>query len=199
MYSFFDFFKLGLNSLAYLNVFGHVLFIIALCGIYTFHSWKSVAGYVGMFIAGYITTFLYTTLDHFTLPKSLDKSLAFLIPITVLVTAVANFSHKKKAFINKYPSQNYRYMIGLVGGLVHGFAFPTILKIYLLSPDDFVFQIVAFNMGVVLGLLIIVFILLSVNFFITYFIRVNIREWNLLVSGACAGIALYIIANLLAS
>lgn len=195
MYSFYDFFKLGLANLAYLDVFGHILFIIALCGIYTVHSWQSVAGYVGMFILGYITTFLLTTFDYFSLP---DKLLAFLIPITVIITAFTNFNHKKKPFINKYPSQNYRYFLGMAGGLVHGFAFPRVLKLYVLSPDDFVFQIVAFNLGVVAGLLIIVFCLLVVNFFITYFIRVNIREWNLLVSGACAGIALYIIANLLA-
>jgi hypothetical protein len=196
MYSFYDFFKLGLTNIAYLDVFGHVLFITALCGIYTAHSWKSVFGYVATFIVGYLITFLLTTFDYFELNADL---LAFLIPITVIVASIANFYHKKKPFINKYPSQTYRYFLGFAGGLIHGFAFPHVLKIYLLSPDDLVFQIIAFNLGVVTGLLIIVFFLLVVSFFVTFFIRVNIREWNLLVSGACAGIALYIIANLLST
>lgn len=193
MHSFYDFFKLGLANIAYLDVFGHVLFIIALCGIYTAHSWQSVFGYVAAFIAGYLITFLFTTFDYISLP---DKALAYLIPLTIIITSITNFYHKKKPFINKYPSQTYRYFLGFGGGLVHGFAFPRVLKIYLLSPDDLVYQIIAFNFGVTLGLIIIVGFLLMVSFFVTFFIRVNIREWNLLVSGACAGIALYIIANI---
>jgi hypothetical protein len=193
MNTFYDFFKLGLNNIAYLDVFGHVLFITALCGIYTFPSWKSVFGYVLAFTIGYLITFLFTTFDYFSLS---DKLLAYLLPLTIIITAVTNFYHKKKPFLNTYPSQTYRYFLGFGGGLVHGFAFPSILKIYLLSPGDQIFQIVAFNLGVVLGLLFIVFLLLSVSFFVTFFIRVNIREWNLLISGACAGIALYILANL---
>lgn len=196
MSTFFDFFNLGFTNLTQLNVFGHILFIIALCGIYTAHSWKTVSGYVATFIIGYLTTFLLTTFDYAFLP---DRMLEYFIPLTVLITAITNFSHKKKPFINKYPSQTYRYFIGLGGGLVHGFAFPSILKIYLLSPDDLFSQIVAFNLGVVTALILIVSLLLIVNFFVTYFIRVNIREWNLLLSGACAGIALYIIANLLSA
>ncbi|MBX9850867.1 MAG: HupE/UreJ family protein [Cytophagaceae bacterium] len=196
MYSFYDFFKLGLTNLAQLDVFGHILFIIALCGIYTVHTWKPVFGYVLTFILGYLITFLLNTFDYISLP---DGVLTYTIPFTILITAITNFNHKKKPFINKYPSQTYRYYLGFAGGLIHGFSFPKIFKIYLLSPDDLVFQIVAFNLGVVTGLAIIVLLLLIVNFFITFVIRVNIREWNLLLSGACAGIALYIIANLMAN
>jgi hypothetical protein len=196
MYSFYDFFILGFTNLAQLNVFGHILFIIALCGIYTIHSWKTVAGYVLLFILGYLISFLLTSFDLVFLP---DKTLQYLIPLTIFLTAITNFFHRKKPFINKYPSQTYRYFIGLAGGLIHGFAFPAILKLYLLSPGDPYFQILAFNFGVVSALIIIVSLLLIINFFVTFFIRVNIREWNLLVSGACAGIAVYIVANLLSA
>lgn len=194
MYSFADFYKLGLTNIAYLDVFGIILFIVALCGVYTVHSWKAVAGYIATFFAGYLCTFLLTTFDFLSLG---DRVVAYLLPLSVIVTAFSNFYHKKKPFINKYPSQSHRYFLGFAGGIIHGFAFPQVLKIYLLAPDDLVFQIIAFNLGVITSLLVIVSILLVVNFVITYFIRVNIREWNLLLSGACAGIALYIIANLL--
>jgi hypothetical protein len=194
MHSFYDFFKLGLTKIAYLDVFAHTLFIVALCGIYTVQTWRMVCLFVLTFIGGYLITFLLTTFDYIDFPENV---LAYLIPLTIIVTAITNFYIKKNAFINKYPSQNYRYFLGFGGGLIHGLSFPDVLKNYLLSPDDLFFQIVAFNFGVITGLAIIVFILLLISFVITYFIRVNIREWNLLVSGACAGIALYIIANLL--
>lgn len=194
MHSFYDFFKLGLTKIAYLDVFSHTLFIVALCGIYTVKNWRMVCLYVLTFIVGYLITFLLSTFDYIEFPENV---LAYLVPLTIIITGITNFYVKKNAFINKYPSQNYRYFLGFGGGLIHGFSFPKVLKIYLLSPDDLVFQIVAFNFGVITGLGIIVFLLLLVSFIITYLIRVNIREWNLLVSGACAGIALYIIANLL--
>lgn len=193
MYTFYDFFTLGFTNLTKLNVFGHILFIIALCGLYTLPSWKAVAGYVTAFFIGYLITFLLTTFNYIIIP---DRVLDYIIPLSILITAITNFSHKKKPFINKYPSQTYRYFIALAGGLIHGFAFPLVLKNYLLSPDDLYFQIIAFNLGVVFALILVVGILLVVNFVVTFFIRVNIREWNLLVSGACAGIALYMIANL---
>jgi hypothetical protein len=155
-----------------------------------------VFGYIACFIGGYLVTFFLTTFDVIDLN---DKLLSYLIPLTIVLVAITNFYHKKKPFLNSYPSQSYRYFLGIFGGLIHGFVFPKMLKIYLLSPDDLVFQIIAFNLGVVMGLLIIVFLLLVVSFFVTFYLRVNIREWNLLVSGACAGIALYIIANLLSA
>jgi hypothetical protein len=192
MSSLYDFFKLGLSNIAYFNLFEHILFIIALCGIYSFGSWQKVTLFVLLFIIGYQITFIPSTFHYFTFPPLL---LRFLIPFTILLTAISNFYLKKQAFTNKYPSDNYRYFLSFFAGNIHGFAFPESLQNYLLNPGDQVFELLFFNIGIVTGLVIIVFFLLFTCFFLTYFIRINLREWNLLLSGACAGIALYILAN----
>src|SRR5437868_7955506 len=99
MHSFYDFFSLGFTKLAYLDVFGHILFLVALCGIYTIPSWKYVAGYIGTFFLAFILTFFLTSFDIITLP---DKFLSYVIPLTVVFAGCTNFFHKKKPFINKY-------------------------------------------------------------------------------------------------
>jgi hypothetical protein len=188
----YDFFKLGLSNIAYFNLFEHILFIIALCGIYSFGSWQKVTVFVLLFIIGYQITFIPSTFHYFTFPPLL---LRFLMPLTVLVTAISNFYLKKQAFTNKYPSENYRYFLSFFAGTVHGFAFPETLQSYLLNPGDKILELLCFNMGIITGIGIVVFFLLFTCFFLTYFIRLNLREWNLLLSGACAGIALYILAS----
>src|SRR4051794_10001412 len=141
MSSLYDFFKLGLSNIAYFNLFEHILFIIALCGIYSFGSWQKVTLIVLLFIIGYQITFLPSTLHYFIFPPLLLK---FLIPLTILITAISNFYLKKQAFTNKYPSENYRYFLAFFAGSIHGFAFPEALQSYLLNPGDQVFELLCF-------------------------------------------------------
>jgi hypothetical protein len=169
-----------------------LLFIIALCGIYTIRSWKIVVSFLLTFIGGFIITFLISMFDLFAIPSGI---FIYLVPLTILVTALTNFYLKKQTFTNRYPSQNYRYYLAFISGLIHGFAFhQSLTRLY---EDDVINFLVAFNLGIILSLSIIVFFLLFTAFIATYLIRVNLREWNLIISGACAGIALYMLANVL--
>lgn len=193
MVSFYDFFKLGISNIAYFNVFGHILFIIALCGIYTFGSWPKVLIYIITFLVGYLITFLLETFNYISLPE--DMVINFLIPLTIIFIAISNFFLKRQAFTNKYPEQNYKYIVSFAAGLVHGCAFPESLQSYLLGTTSVAAYLIAFILGIVTGLVLIAFFLLCISFFLSYFMRMNMREWNLMLSGACAGIAIYIIAN----
>ena len=191
MSGFYDFFVLGFSNIAFLNVFVHILFIIALCGIYTFKHWKLVVSFLLTFVVGYLITFFLSTFNIVVVP---EKPLIFLLPLTIFIAAVSNFNLKRNTFVNRTPSQKYRYWLAFIAGNIHGLAFPEILK-PLLTADEMFHQVLAFNLGILSALILIVFFLLSTISFLTYFIRVNIREWNLMISGACAGIAVYILAN----
>ncbi|HEX8548094.1 MAG TPA: HupE/UreJ family protein [Cytophagaceae bacterium] len=191
MSGFWDFFKIGFSNIVYLNVFVHILFIAAFCGIYTFKYTKLVAGFLLTFVCGYITTFLLSTFELISFPQGI---LEYLLPLTILVISVCNFFLKRNTFMNKYPPQNYRFYLGFISGCIHGLALPEVLK-PLLTGDQLVMGILGFNLGIISALILFVLFLLLVTFILTYFIRVNIREWNLMLSGGCAGIALYIIAN----
>ncbi|MFL5730074.1 MAG: HupE/UreJ family protein [Cytophagaceae bacterium] len=194
MTGYWNFFVLGLSNLAFFHLFEHILFITALCGIYNFASWKRVLLFIFLFTTAFQVSFLLSAFNYISAPENLIKSL---MPVTILSVAISNLFLKKQAFTNKYPSQNYRFFLAVAAGLIHGFAFPESLQNYLLSPDDQVMELVFFDFGIITGIGITVFFLLLICFILTYFLRVNIREWNLLLSGACAGIAVYIVANYL--
>jgi hypothetical protein len=194
MTDYWSYFKLGLSNLAFFHLFEHILFIIALCGIYTFVSWRKVALYIFLFITAFQISFLLTTFNYISFPQTFVK---YLMPLTIFSIAISNIFLKKQAFTNKYPSQQYRYFLAAVAGLIHGFAFPESLQSYLFSPGDQMMQLVCFDFGIITGICITVLLLLCICFVLTYFLRVNMREWNLLLSGACAGVAVYIVANYL--
>src|SRR5690606_3077591 len=106
------------------------------------------------------------------------------------------FFLKKNAFTNKYSPHNYRYFLALAGGLFHGLDFPAAIETALKTDKSFL-PLFAFNLGILSALFLVILILFIMTFIITYLLRVNIREWNLILSGACAGISMYIIMNAL--
>jgi len=185
------FFSLGFIKIAYLDVFVHILFIIALCGIYTFKSVRLVATYAACFVLGYLITFFLSASGIINAPERL---LAYLLPLTTIIVSVSNFFLKKNAFTNKYSPHNYRYFLALAGGLFHGLDFPAALG-KVLESDKLFLPIFAFNMGILSALFLAISFLLITAFILTYLLRVNIREWNLILSGACAGISVYILIN----
>jgi uncharacterized membrane protein YcaP (DUF421 family) len=59
--------------------------------------------------------------------------------------------------------------------------------------EGFITQLLAFNLGVELGQLIIIAIILGVSFIFLGLLKVKLREWNLFISGAAAGLSLAMI------
>lgn len=187
------YFSLGFIKIAYLDVFVHILFIIALCGIYTFKSIRFVAIYAGCFVLGYLITFFLSAFGIINAPA---KFLLYTLPLTTIIVSISNFFLKKNAFTNKYSSHDYRYFLALAGGLLHGLDFPAALR-QVLESDKVFLPVFAFNLGILSALFLIILFLLITAFILTYLLRVNIREWNLILSGACAGISFYILINTL--
>ncbi len=179
---FFDSFARGFNDFIFFNVFGHLLFIVVLCGIYTLKSWKGVSSYLVFFMIGMAFTFYISWLDFFRLS---GNTLKILIPVTVIVTAFTNFFVKKGVFTNKYPSQNYRYYFALIAGLIHGFAFGAS------RAGGFFGDSLGYSLGLIVCIWAFAFVFLLVALILTYFLRVRLREWNLIISGASAGVAVF--------
>ncbi len=179
---FFDSFARGFNDFIFFNVFGHLLFIVVLCGIYTLKSWKGVSSYLVFFMIGMAFTFYISWLDFSRLS---GNTLKILIPVTVIVTAFTNFFVKKGVFTNKYPSQNYRYYFALIAGLIHGFAFGTS------RAGGFFGDSLGYSLGLIVCIWAFAFVFLLVALILTYFLRVRLREWNLIISGASAGVAVF--------
>ena len=79
---------LGINHIADINAYDHILFIITLCAVYTFSQWKNVLVLVTAFTIGHSLTLALATLNLIHVSTDLIE---FLIPLTIFITALSNF------------------------------------------------------------------------------------------------------------
>ena len=80
-------------------------------------------------------------------------------------------------------------------GLIHGMGFSNYLK-SLLGTEQSIWQpLLAFNIGLELGQLVIVVIVLLISSLLLDVFRVKKHNWNLILSGIILGIALTLIRD----
>lgn len=117
------YFQLGIEHILDLQGFDHMLFIIALCALYTLRDWRKVLLLVTAFTLGHSITLALATLGVFRVNSSWVE---FLIPVTILITAATNIFRKQPGFSSGKLYLNYAYAAAF--GLVHGLGFSGYLR-----------------------------------------------------------------------
>ena len=179
------YFKLGVEHILDINGYDHILFVVALCAIYLVQDWKKVLILVTAFTIGHSITLALSTLDIIQVNRGLIE---FLIPVTIFITAFTNIIRKQHSLKQSYIQLNY--IFALFFGLIHGLGFSNYLKSLLGRSESIVMQLLAFNLGLELGQLIILAIFMVISFVFIGLFGVAKRDWNLVISSAIAGIAL---------
>ena len=170
--------------------YDHILFVVALCAIYLLRDWKQVLILVTAFTIGHSITLALAALNIITVNEELIE---FLIPLTIFITAVSNFFrsedsiHQRKVHIN--------YLFALLFGLIHGLGFSNYFRAILGKNASIVSQLLAFNLGLELGQIIIVVIFLTASFIIVELFGADRRDWKLVISSAIAGISLILMKD----
>ena len=184
--------NLGFSHITDLQGYDHILFIVALCAIYQLSDWKKVLILVTAFTVGHSITLALATLQVVNFRSDIIE---FLIPVTILITAIGNLFHKPKPsrIDGKGNSQRLRYIAALGFGLIHGLGFSNYLRSLLGKEESIVQPLFAFNIGLEAGQLLIVLILLVIGSLFTALLKVSRHDWNLVVSGIAMGIALTLI------
>jgi len=180
------YFDLGKEHiLDYANGYDHILFVIALSSLYLFRDWKRVLILVTAFTIGHSITLALATLNVISVKAELIE---FLIPLTIFVTAASNLFKDEASLSGGNIQVNYIYAAFF--GLIHGLGFSNYLR-SILGRDERIFtQLLAFNLGLELGQIIIVAAFLSIAFILVDLVNVNRRDWKLVISSAVMGIAL---------
>ncbi len=80
-------------------------------------------------------------------------------------------------------------------GLIHGLGFSSYLQALLGQESSLLQPLFAFNLGIELGQLIIVGLVLLAAFVAHRVARIPHRVWNLLISGAAAGISIILMTR----
>jgi hypothetical protein len=184
------YFGLGRDHILDSNGYDHILFVIALCILYSIKEWRRVLVLVTAFTLGHSITLALATLEIIHVNTALIE---FLIPVTILITAVSNIVRQEERGSAKSLQLNYVYAAFF--GLIHGMGFSNYLR-SILGRDETIFtQLFAFNVGLEFGQIVIVVIFLVAGFLLVDLFGVNRRDWKLVISSAIAGIALILMKN----
>lgn len=176
--------QLGWQHIADLDAYDHLVFITALCAVYTVRQWKQLLLLVTAFTVGHSITLALAALKLVTLPTQVIE---FLIPVTIFITAINNVVTQPMLHINRV---KFTYPIIVFFGLIHGLGFSNYFTALLGQEQNIIKPLLAFNIGLELGQLLIVAVVLAISSLLFHFFQTPQRHWNLFISGASAGIAL---------
>jgi hypothetical protein len=180
------YFSIGRDHiLDYVNGYDHILFVLALCAVYLVRDWKKILILVTAFTIGHSITLALATLNIVSVSAPLIE---FLIPLTIFITSVANLF--KKEGLTSEKGFQINYLFAVFFGLIHGLGFSNYLRAILGKDQSILSQLLAFNLGLELGQIIVVVIFLTFSFLLVDFLKVNRRDWKLVLSSAIAGVAL---------
>jgi HupE / UreJ protein len=182
------YFNFGWDHIISKDALDHQLFILALAAIYVLKDWKQVLLLVTAFTIGHSLTLALSVLDMI---RFSTKWVEFLIPCTIVVTAIINLFQKNFTATPKlFGANRINYALALVFGLVHGMGFANSLRFLIADDQNLGWSLLAFNIGLEVGQIVLVtFILLLSHFFINM-VKVNRREWVIFLSGIAFGLAL---------
>ena len=154
--------RLGFEHISDLGAYDHILFVIALAAVYAINQWKHMLVLVTAFTIGHSITLALATLGWFSLDSDLVE---FLIPITILITALLNIVERFS--VNQFQAQKrdwkLKYALALGFGLIHGMGFSTYLRAILGGEESILLPLFSFNIGLELGQLVILVITLLVS------------------------------------
>jgi hypothetical protein len=188
--------QLGFFHIFNLQAYDHLVFLLALCAPYVLSDWRRVVALVTSFTVGHSITLALATLGFVQYSAGLIE---VLIPITILLTCAVNISRASRDFKRNQPIiLTLPNALAAIFGLIHGLGFSSYLRELLGQNSRPVLELLAFNIGVEIGQLLIVALILLLGFVVLRGFRAARRDWVLVVSGAAMGIAVILLLDSIA-
>jgi hypothetical protein len=180
------YFKLGIQHILDIYAVDHILFILSLNVIFLLRDWKRVIILVTSFTLGHSLTLGLSVLN---IVKVNEALIEFLIPVTIFITSLSNVFRKKDHF-NITRNLQRNYFLAMFFGLIHGFGFSNYLRGLLGQETSVTTPLMAFNLGIEVGQVVVVLVFLMISFLFVNLIGINRRDWVMVISSGIAGIAL---------
>ena len=187
------YFRLGIEHIADIRGYDHILFIAALTVAYSLLEWRRLLILVTAFTLGHSITLALATAGAVSVNTELIE---FLIPATILITSVFNIADSRSvsegvdAGSRARRHQAILYILAGGFGLIHGLGFSSFLRAVLGGEEGIVVPLFAFNVGLEIGQILIVAVLFLLGALLIRFAGMARRDWLLIVSGAAGGIAI---------
>ncbi len=180
----------GINHVLDIKGYDHLLFLMVLAVPYVFKDWKRVLLLVSMFTLGHT---LSLVLSAYGIVSVNGKLVEFLIPVTILITAIYNiFTASKK---NKSNKIDLLFFATLFFGLVHGLGFAREFKMFAGQSENKLELLIEFALGIEIAQVIIVFIVLFLGFLCETIFRLSRRDWVMVLSAVVVGLVIPMIVQ----
>jgi hypothetical protein len=181
------YFSLGITHILDIEGYDHILFVIALCSIYTILDWRKILVLVTAFTIGHSLTLALATLKFISVNADLIE---LLIPVTIAITSASNLINTQ-AKVGRWIQLNY--LFALFFGLIHGLGFSNFLKSLLGRESSILEPLLAFNLGLELGQLVIVVAFLAFTFILLHILNIKQKLWILISSSMVFLLSVYMI------
>lgn len=178
--------ELGFEHITDINGYDHILFLMTIVSIYLIKDWKKVLTLITAFTIGHSISLALAT---FKLVQVNSNLIEFLIPVTILISAVYNLINKT----NTKNKQILKYIIAMFFGLIHGLGFSNYLQTLLGTNQNIISSLFAFNLGLEMGQIAIVIIYLSTVSILVKTTKVPLKYITFFVASITIIVSLYLI------
>lgn len=188
MHSIAMYINLGFQHISDLAGYDHILFLLALCAVYSVDQWRRLFVLVTAFTVGHSITLALSSFGWVVIPSHIIE---FLIPVTILITAIRNVAvPASDQLSDARANMTGHYLVALCFGFIHGMGFSNYFRALMMDSSSITIPLLGFNLGIEIGQLLVVSIIVIVASLVVKFAQVKHRDWNLFISGAAAGISI---------
>lgn len=182
MSEFWLYFNLGLQHVLDWKAYDHVLFLTVLVAAYSFNEWKKILWLVTIFTLGHTLSLALSTFEVVIVRSDLVE---FLIPLTILLTAIYNLAHAGKKSRTK--KIQVLYFATLFFGLIHGLGFSTYFKMISGNASNKALPLLEFALGIEAAQIIVIIVVLLISFLVQFIFKFSQRDWILVISSIVIG------------
>ena len=180
--------NLGFQHISDLAGYDHILFLLALCAVYTIDQWRRLFLLVTAFTVGHSVTLALSSFGWVVIPSHIIE---FLIPVTIFITALRNVVVRTSDQPTEaWNNMTGHYVVALCFGFIHGMGFSNYFRALMMDSSSITIPLLGFNLGIEIGQLLVVSIIVITASIVVKKARVQHHEWNLFISGAAAGISI---------
>ena len=177
MQDFWFYVQLGLDHVLDVNAYDHILFLAALTLPFSFITWKKVLLLATIFTVAHCLSLALSSYGLLTVDVGLIE---FLIPVTILITAVFNLLYIKSNLSDK--SIWVHILATAFFGLIHGFGFSNYFKMLMAEEENKLVPLLGFALGIEISQSIIVIFILILSFVLISFAKLKYSTFVLVFS-----------------
>ncbi len=168
MGDFFFYIKLGLQHVLDFSAYDHILFLSALAIPFTFKQLRPVILLATVFTITHCLALGLSVYDVLVMDVGLVE---FLIPVTIVLTALFNIVYQKS------PEDKKNIILHVIAtaffGLIHGFGFSNYFKMLMGGEEDKFMPLLGFATGIEISQVLIVLCILAIAFVFQSIIKVK--------------------------